>query len=188
MAKQINVGVGGAVKKVSKVPICIGGVVKQAKKGVAGVGGAVKEFFSSGYDLYSYGSNPAGFYFQSYNSGSVFNSDHILVNGGFCTFRGTMKTNVLSKYTKFCIELDVTQILSKWNRPALLIYCNYEGAEHMLPAISTGRHTLSWYIDDTDWSTDDSNIYWYITMLADDYSYTSANKNFFKIYRVWLEE
>lgn len=47
MAKQINVGVGGVVKKVSKVPISIGGVVKQVKKWVCGVGGVVKEFFTS---------------------------------------------------------------------------------------------------------------------------------------------
>lgn len=47
MAKQINVGVGGAVKKVSKVYASVGGAVKEIKKGVAGVGGAVKEFFTS---------------------------------------------------------------------------------------------------------------------------------------------
>ena len=47
MAKQINVGVGGVVKKVKEVPIGIGGVVKKAKKGVCGIGGVVKEFFTS---------------------------------------------------------------------------------------------------------------------------------------------
>ena len=46
MAKQINVGVGGVVKTVKKVPFSIGGIVKQAKKGVCGVGGVVKEFFT----------------------------------------------------------------------------------------------------------------------------------------------
>ena len=47
MAKQISAGVGGVVKKVSKVPLSIGGVVKQAKKGVCGVGGVIKTFFES---------------------------------------------------------------------------------------------------------------------------------------------
>lgn len=47
MAKQINVSVGGVVKKVKKVPLGIGGVVKEAKKGVCGVGGVVKTFFES---------------------------------------------------------------------------------------------------------------------------------------------
>ena len=47
MAKQINVSVGGVVKKVKKVPLGIGGVVKEAKKGVCGVGGVVREFFAS---------------------------------------------------------------------------------------------------------------------------------------------
>lgn len=51
MAKQINVGVGGVVKKVKEVPIGIGGVVKKAKKGVCGIGGVVKEFFTSGLNL-----------------------------------------------------------------------------------------------------------------------------------------
>ena len=60
MAKQINVGVGGAVKTVKKVPFSIGGVVKQAKKGVCGIGGVVKEFFTS---------NPLTFSFTSHSSG-----------------------------------------------------------------------------------------------------------------------
>lgn len=47
MAKQINVGIGGAVKKVSKLYAGVGGVVKQIKKGVAGVGGVVKTFYES---------------------------------------------------------------------------------------------------------------------------------------------
>ena len=47
MARQISAGVGGVVKKVSKVPLGIGGVIKNAKKGVCGVGGVVKTFFSS---------------------------------------------------------------------------------------------------------------------------------------------
>ena len=47
MAKQIDVSVGGVVKKVKKVPLGIGGVVKEAKKGVCGVGGVVKTFFES---------------------------------------------------------------------------------------------------------------------------------------------
>ena len=47
MAKQIDVSVGGVVKKVKKVPLGIGGVVKEAKKGVGGVGGVVKTFFES---------------------------------------------------------------------------------------------------------------------------------------------
>lgn len=50
MAKQINVGVGGVVNKVSKPTFSVGGVVKIAKKGVCGIGGVVKEFFS-GDDL-----------------------------------------------------------------------------------------------------------------------------------------
>lgn len=52
MAKQINVGVDGVVKKVKEVPLCIDGVVKKAKKGVCGVGGVVKEFFASAYQLF----------------------------------------------------------------------------------------------------------------------------------------
>ena len=47
MAKQINDGVGGVVKKVKEVPFSIGGVVKKAKKGVCSIGGVVKEFFVS---------------------------------------------------------------------------------------------------------------------------------------------
>lgn len=58
MAKQINVCVGGVVKKVSKVSACIGGVVKEMKKGVCGVGGVVKEFYASGFTIFDYGENP----------------------------------------------------------------------------------------------------------------------------------
>lgn len=58
MAKQINVCVGGVVKKVSKVPACIGGVVKEMKKGVCGVGGVVKEFYAAGFTIFDYGENP----------------------------------------------------------------------------------------------------------------------------------
>ncbi len=49
MAKQINAGIGGVVKKVKKVPFSIGGVVKEAKKGVCGIGGVVKTFYTSEY-------------------------------------------------------------------------------------------------------------------------------------------
>ena len=45
MAKQINVSVGGVVKKVKEVPLGIGGVVKKAKSGKCGVGGVVKTFY-----------------------------------------------------------------------------------------------------------------------------------------------
>lgn len=65
MAKQINVGVGGVVKKVSKVPISIGGVVKQVKKGVCGVGGVVKEFFSGIITF----SSTNGYYSNSFKNG-----------------------------------------------------------------------------------------------------------------------
>lgn len=81
MAKQINIGVGGVVKKVKEVPIGIGGVVKKAKKGVCGIGGVVKEFFNSSYELYDNGvANGTTFsYFTNYSSfyaedaGSYFN-------------------------------------------------------------------------------------------------------------------
>lgn len=54
MAKQINIGYGGAVKKVKEVPFSIGGAIKKAKKGFCGVGGAVKEFFTSNPLVFSY--------------------------------------------------------------------------------------------------------------------------------------
>ena len=46
MAKQISACVGGAIKKVSKVPACIGGVVKDMNKGVCCIGGVIKTFFN----------------------------------------------------------------------------------------------------------------------------------------------
>ena len=55
MAKQINVSVGGVVKKVKEVPLGIGGVVKKAKSGKCGVGGVVKTFFESNLVLYDNG-------------------------------------------------------------------------------------------------------------------------------------
>ena len=60
MAKQINVSVGGVVKKVKEVPMGIGGVVKKAKKGVCGVGGVVREFYNSELVIYDHGTNPYG--------------------------------------------------------------------------------------------------------------------------------
>ena len=55
MAKQINVSVGGVVKKVKEVPLGIGGVVKKAKSGKCGVGGVVKTFYDSALVLYDNG-------------------------------------------------------------------------------------------------------------------------------------
>lgn len=69
MAKQINVGVGGVVKKVKEVPFSIGGVIKKAKKGVCGVGGVVKTFFGTAYTT-DYG----------YNTGA---SDNVTVYDSF---------------------------------------------------------------------------------------------------------
>lgn len=46
MAKEIDLGYGGAVKKVKKVYGGVGGAVKELKKGYCGVGGAVKTFFA----------------------------------------------------------------------------------------------------------------------------------------------
>lgn len=60
MAKQINIGVGGVVKKMSKVPVAIGGVVKEVKKGVCGIGGVVKEFFTSNPLTYSFTNHSGG--------------------------------------------------------------------------------------------------------------------------------
>ena len=60
MAKQINVSVGGVVKKVKEVPLGIGGVVKKAKSGKCGVGGVVKEFFTSELVLYDAGTSDYG--------------------------------------------------------------------------------------------------------------------------------
>lgn len=56
MAKQINVCISGAVKKVKKVPLCIGGAIKEAKKGVCCIDGVVKEFFS-GWEFVFYDDN-----------------------------------------------------------------------------------------------------------------------------------
>lgn len=47
MTKEIDVCIGGAMRKIGKVPVAINGAVREAAKGVAGVGGAVVEFFTS---------------------------------------------------------------------------------------------------------------------------------------------
>ena len=65
MAKQINVSVGGVVKKVKEVPLGVGGVVKKAKKGVCGVGGVVKTFFQNQMVIFSDGAFQNGFAFKA---------------------------------------------------------------------------------------------------------------------------
>ena len=55
MAKQINVGIDGVIKKVSKVTCGVDGVVKTVKKGTCGIDGVVKEFFASELVLYNNG-------------------------------------------------------------------------------------------------------------------------------------
>ena len=83
MAKQINIGVGGVMKKVKKVPASIGGVVKEMKKGVCGVGGVVKEFFNSEFVIYDHGYDPFNVSIRlSWYTNASIESDHLKQTSG----------------------------------------------------------------------------------------------------------
>lgn len=83
MAKQINIGVGGVVKKVKKVPASIGGVVKEMKKGVCGIDGVVKEFFRSEFTIYDNGYNPFNVHIlPSWYNAATIESDHLEQTSG----------------------------------------------------------------------------------------------------------
>lgn len=122
MAKQINIGVGGVVKKVSKVPASIGGVVKQMKKGVCGIGGVVKTFFTGnviyedggeGYDLETYLSVTTGL-------GCLVSkeSDYLSFSVvGYSNSSGTMSYSYAGVYTKE--KIDLTNI----SKIQVTIYC-----------------------------------------------------------------
>lgn len=101
MAKQINVCVGGVVKKVTKVPACIGGVVKEMKKGVCGVGGAVREFFT-GLDtnLTILGAHNAGYWTRAATFGNWTYDKDPEEDGGdsyYCQFINMMNSD-MSQY------------------------------------------------------------------------------------------
>lgn len=101
MAKQINIGVGGVVKKVSKVPASIGGVVKEMKKGVCGVGGVVKEFWTAlDTDLTILGAHQAGYWTRAATFGNWTYDKDPEEDGGdsyFCQFIDMMNSN-MSQY------------------------------------------------------------------------------------------
>ena len=101
MAKQINIGVGGVVKKVSKVPASIGGVVKEMKKGVCGVGGVVKEFWTAlDTDLTILGAYQAGYWTRAATFGHWFYDEDAEEDGGdsyYCQFIDMMNSN-MSQY------------------------------------------------------------------------------------------
>lgn len=101
MAKQINIGVGGVVKKVSKVPASIGGVVKEMKKGVCGVGGVVKEFWTAlDTDLTILEAHQAGYWTRAATFGNWTYDKDPEEDGGdsyFCQFIDMMNSN-MSQY------------------------------------------------------------------------------------------
>lgn len=120
MAKQINVGVGGVVKKVKEVPLGIGGVVKKAKSGKCGIGGVVKTFFESELVLYDTGTQ----YYTINNTSSAtitFNSSSISIakpsnyaNSGVYTLTFAFATGNLdlSQYTKCYVQASINGYLS----------------------------------------------------------------------------
>ena len=111
MAKEIDICIGGVVKKVKTVPIRIGGVTKEAKKGFCGVGGAVKEFFNSEFVLYDNGNNIYGLtvyypYSSNYISYGYFGSGYINIDyGSFGVGAFKIPAINYSEYTKLNITL-----------------------------------------------------------------------------------
>lgn len=102
MAKQINVGIGGVVKKIKEVPLGIGGVIKKAKKGVCSVGGVVKEFFASELVLYdgtnfTNGAVQADQYKLNYEGGTGFLSGKKLV----VKFKTAIQKSSYMRFTEF---------------------------------------------------------------------------------------
>ena len=118
MAKQINVSVGGVVKKVKEVPLGVGGVVKKAKSGVAGVAGVVREYFSQGLIIYDNGDNPfklaANGKYSSVESNYLQVKDQTSYVNLYSNAHGGARFYSeerfpyasLSEFTKLCVTLD----------------------------------------------------------------------------------
>lgn len=105
MAKQINVSIGGTVKKVSQPYTWVGGVLKKVKKGVCGVGGVVKTFFESELILYDNGTNTAGFVSNGIQP-ITFGSGNITFSSQLVLFSSLLVNH--SNYSKLHIDLTLT--------------------------------------------------------------------------------
>lgn len=123
MAKEIDVCIGGVIKKVKKVPICIGGVIKEAKKGFGGVGGYVKEFFTSNPLTYSTSPSGAGYindsgYFQCYSGTAESGTGPQLIIMGVAGHKIKISTQTSASYTRVYVHSSPsgTSILNATNK------------------------------------------------------------------------
>lgn len=147
MAKQINAGVGGVVKKVSKVPISIGGVVKEVKKGVCGIGGVVKEFFNSEYVVYDRGTE----YLEvaaSSSAGTTFYDEYISVALTETLRQITLRTSDDSSTNLSLSRLD----LSNYRTMGVIISCSNFSSSSTYP-YPLVRFSYDKSYDDAGYST-----------------------------------
>lgn len=149
MAKQINVGIGGVVKKVSKVPAAIGGVVKEMKKGVCGVGGVIKTFFESNFLLYNNGEwgngygivagNTVGTYFTITDKGTYITQTW-KSSGSSSAYLMSSKYIDLTKYSKLHIKFRVDNYNDSYYQFGADVYIKQ----------SSGYYSRAGYISDRD--------------------------------------
>lgn len=186
MAKQINVGVGGVVKKVSKPTFSVGGVVKTAKKGVCGVGGVVKEFYAGEYVLYDRGTNYAGL--------TASNSDNEVGTQFIAIYTGSSH-NVKLPSINYANYSSVGVILSTANKfgagadyPQIAFYT---GSTVKTIIMNTGQKQLN--VDDTemtfmfDISSMTETATYNLRVRPVTLEYGTYEKRTIKLHKIWLE-